>query len=139
MSTDCVFCRIAEGTLPSTMVYEDAETIAFMDINPVVKGHVLVVPRKHYDPLVETPPEVLQKLIVVVQRVARAQIESLGAIGLNVTQANGEVAGQLVPHIHFHVIPRFESDKHERRWTPGRYENSEEIGRVAEKIGKAIR
>jgi histidine triad (HIT) family protein len=139
MSTDCVFCRIAAGTLPSTRVYEDADTIAFMDINPVVKGHVLVVPKKHYDPLVETPPEVLQKLIVVVQRIARAQIESLGAIGLNVTQANGEVAGQLVPHIHFHVIPRFESDKHERRWAPGRYENSEDIERFAGKIRKVIR
>jgi histidine triad (HIT) family protein len=138
MSADCIFCRIAAGTLPSTRVYEDSDTIAFMDINPVVKGHVLVVPKKHYDPLVGTPPEVLQQLIVVVQRIARAQIESLGAIGLNVTQANGQVAGQLVPHIHFHVIPRFESDQHERRWAPGRYENSEEMNRFAEKISKAV-
>lgn len=139
MNTDCVFCKIAAGTLPSTRVYEDSDIIAFMDINPVVKGHTLVIPRQHHDPLIAMPAAILQKLILVVQKIARAQMEGLEAIGLNITQANGKVAGQLVPHVHFHVIPRFESDEHERRWTPGRYENSGEIERFADKIRKAIR
>lgn len=139
MSADCIFCKIVAGSLPSTKVYEDADTIAFMDINPVVKGHTLVIPKKHCDQLMLMAPELLQKVILVTQKIACAHITGLAAIGLNVTQANGKVAGQLVPHVHFHVIPRFDIDEHERRWIPGKYEDSEEMNHFAEKIRSAIR
>ncbi len=109
---DCIFCKIVRGEIPSSKVYEDDDTLAFMDIGPVVKGHVLVIPKGHYDPITGTPPEILQKLILVVQRIAEAQINSLEADGINVAQANGSVAGQIIPHVHFHVIPRFEGDGH---------------------------
>jgi histidine triad (HIT) family protein len=139
MSADCIFCKIVAGSLPSAKVYEDADTVAFMDINPVVKGHTLVIPKKHCDQLMSVPPEILQKLILVAQKIAQAQIIGLDAIGLNLTQANGKVAGQIVPHIHFHVIPRFEIDEHVRRWNPGKYDSIEEMNSFAEKIKRGIR
>lgn len=138
MNTDCIFCKIVAGELPATKVYEDSDTLAFMDIGPIVKGHTLVIPKQHYNPITGTPPEVLQKLIVVVQEIARAQFDSLGADGINVAQANGKVAGQIISHIHFHVIPRFESDGHSWNWTPRKYESNEEMNAFADKIRKAL-
>ncbi len=138
MNTDCVFCKVAAGKLPSAKVYEDADTVAFMDIGPVAKGHTLVVPKQHCDPITGVPPALLQKLILVVQKVAKAQLEGLGADGLNITQANGKIAGQVIPHMHFHVIPRFERDGKDRNWTPGKYESNEEMRQYAAKISKAI-
>jgi len=138
MAQECVFCRIVEGALPSTKVYEDEDTLAFMDTGPVVRGHTLVIPKVHVDPITETPPAVLQKLIVVVQRIARAQVKGLGADGINVTQANGRPAGQVVPHIHFHVIPRFASDGHSWNWRAGKYESAEQMSGYADRIAAAL-
>lgn len=134
MTQDCVFCKIVAGKLPSTKIYEDDDTLAFMDIGPVVKGHALVIPKKHYDPITGTPPEVLQKLITIVQKVAKAQYDGLHADGVNVSQANGAVAGQEVPHIHFHVIPRFIDDKHSWNWKAGSYDSTEEMQALADGI-----
>lgn len=138
MNDDCIFCKIAAGKLSATRVYEDQDTLAFMDIGPVVKGHTLVIPKQHYDPITGTPPEVLQKLILVVQKIVRAQVDGLGADGINVAQANGKVAGQIIPHIHFHVIPRFESDGHSWNWTPRKYDSDEEMNRLGDKIKEAL-
>lgn len=138
MEHECIFCKIVAGELPATKVYEDEDTLAFMDIGPVVKGHTLVIPKKHFDPITETPPEVLGKLIAVVQKIAQAQYDGLGADGINVTQANGKTAGQIVPHIHFHVIPRFEDDKHSWNWIPGKYDSTEEMNDKAESIRKGM-
>jgi len=138
MSNDCIFCKIVAGELPATKLYEDEDTLSFMDIGPVIKGHALVIPKKHYDPITGTPPEVLQKLITVVQKIAKAQYEGLGADGVNVTQANGAVAGQVVPHIHFHVIPRFEGDKHSWNWPARKYDSKEEMEEKANGILSAL-
>jgi len=138
MADDCIFCRIVGGEVPNTTVCEDADTLAFMDIGPIVKGHTLVIPKPHYESIATTPPPVLQALIVTVRRVAQAQYRGLGADGINVTQANGDVAGQVVPHIHFHVIPRFKGDGHKWNWTPREYESQDEMARCAESIRNAI-
>jgi histidine triad (HIT) family protein len=138
MSSNCIFCEIIKGTIPCTKVYEDNDVLAFMDIGPVVKGHTLVIPKTHHDPITETPVPVLQKLIAVVQQVARAQISGLGADGVNVSQANGQAAGQIVPHIHFHVIPRFSTDGHHWNWTPKKYDTSGEMGSFADKIRQSL-
>jgi len=138
MHSDCVFCRIVAGDLPAAKVYEDADTLAFMDIGPVVKGHTLVIPKAHHDPLTNTPPAVLHKLIEVVQRIARAQIAGLGADGVNVTQANGKAAGQIVPHLHFHVIPRFAADGHHWNWTPRQYDSPDEMTGLAQRLAAAL-
>lgn len=139
MNSDCIFCKIAAGQLPSSIVYEDTDTVAFMDIGPVVKGHTLVIPRTHYDPITATPDSVLQKLIVVAKKIAQAQMDGLKADGVNISQANGTVAGQIIPHIHFHVIPRFANDRHSWNWIPKKYENPDEMHDLAGKIQSSLR
>lgn len=138
MSQECVFCRIVRGELPAAKVFEDDDALVFMDINPVVKGHALVIPKAHHDPITATPPEVLCKLITVVQRIARAQVAAFSADGINVSQANGRTAGQIVPHIHFHVIPRFASHDAHRNWTPNTYDSPEEMKGYADRLRQAL-
>jgi histidine triad (HIT) family protein len=138
MSQDCVFCKIARGELPAAKVFEDNEVLAFMDINPVMKGHTLVIPKAHHDPITKTPPKMLRKLITLVQRIARAQVTALEADGINVSQANGVTAGQIVPHIHFHVIPRFASNEPHRNWTPMTYASPQEMNDYADRIKQAL-
>ncbi|MFH0879362.1 MAG: HIT family protein [Lentisphaerota bacterium] len=138
MNADCIFCKIIAGLLPSTKVYEDADVLAFMDIGPIVKGHTLVVPKKHFDPITSTPIEVLSKIMAVVQRVVAAQMKGLKADGVNVLQANGTAAGQQVPHIHFHVVPRFKTDGHHWNWNPKKYTDPEEMRKLAEAIKTAL-
>ena len=138
MNPDCIFCKIVAGAMPACKVYEDADTLAFMDIGPIVKGHTLVIPKNHYDPLTQTPLEVLHRLITVVQKIARAQIHGMQADGINVMQSNGKVAGQVVPHIHFHVIPRFLQDGHSWNWRPKPYADPREMQQMADTIKHAL-
>lgn len=138
MNPDCVFCRIVAGTLPCSRIYEDADTLAFMDIGPVVKGHALVIPKAHFDPLPALTLPLLQHLIGVVQKVVRAQFVALHADGVNISQANGEIAGQVVPHVHFHVIPRFKNDGFHRNWTPGKYTDLTEMKTFATRLAAAL-
>lgn len=138
MSHDCIFCKIIKGDIPCTRIYEDPDVLVFMDIGPVVKGHALVIPKAHHNPLMDTPPEVLQKLITVVRKVARAQEKALDADGINVSQANGAAAGQVVPHIHFHVIPRFTTDGYHGNWVPKQYDSPAEMESFANRIRNAL-
>jgi histidine triad (HIT) family protein len=131
---DCIFCRIIRGELPATRIHEDNDAIVFMDIGPVVKGHLLVIPKEHYANLEETPAAVLAKLIALVQKIAAAQKKALRTDGVNIMQSNGRAAGQVVDHIHFHVIPRFLSDGHHWNWKAQKYADSGEMQALADKI-----
>lgn len=134
MDPTCIFCKIVSGEIPSERVYEDDEIIAFMDIGPIIPGHTLVIPRKHIDPITVAPPALLSDLIRVVQRIAGAHMNGLKADGVNIMQNNGKAAGQEVPHLHFHVIPRFINDGHHWNWNPKSYNDSEECTYFAEQI-----
>jgi len=136
--SDCIFCKIIAGEIPAIKVYENEHTLAFMDIGPLVKGHTLVIPKAHYNPLADTPDEVLSHVIFTVRVVARAMQEGLGADGINIHQANGEAAGQVVPHLHFHVIPRFKHDGHHWNWTPHPYADLSEAAALANRIQAAL-
>ena len=138
MSADCIFCKIINDQMPAARVYEDDKAIAFLDIAPVVKGHTLVIPRTHYDPLTATPDDVLAHLIGIVRRVAQAQFHALSADGISVSQANGRCAGQVVPHIHFHVIPRFADGDPERKWVSKEYDSDAEMASYARKLRAAL-
>lgn len=107
---DCLFCKIIAGEVPSEKVYEDEDTLAFMDIYPVNPGHTLVVPKKHFANFEEIPEEELAKVIATVKKVGTSIKKGLGVEGYNVTENNDPVAGQVIPHIHFHIIPRSEGD-----------------------------
>jgi histidine triad (HIT) family protein len=132
--SDCIFCKLGEKQIPATIIYEDDDMLAFMDIGPIIKGHALVIPKKHCDPITETPDELLAQLHVVAKRIAAAQMNGLGADGVNIMQNNGVAAGQEVPHIHVHVIPRFENDGHHWNWNPKKYDNFDEMNSLAAQI-----
>ena len=133
-----IFEKIIRREIPATVVYEDEDVLAFMDIGPIIKGHTLVIPKTGYDSILVTPEDVLAKLVSVCKRVATAQIRGLGAAGVNIIQNNGSVAGQVVPHIHFHVIPRFEGDGHHWNWNAKTYDSSEEMETLAAKIREGM-
>lgn len=137
-SSGCVFCKIVEGTIPSARVYEDENHLAFLDIGPINEGHTLVIPKKHVDPITAMDPEALADLVRVVQRVARGVAAAARADGFNLHQSNGACAGQVVPHVHFHVIPRFDRDGHSFHWRQGRYESPEAMEARAIDIRSAI-
>ena len=107
---ECVFCGIVKKEIPARIVYEDEKVMAFLDINPVSKGHTLVIPKEHHEDIMEMPDEILGSVVSVVKKVSAALKKALGADGINILQSNGSVAGQVIKHVHFHVIPRFEGD-----------------------------
>lgn len=132
--SDCIFCKIVNHEIPATVVYEDDDVLVFMDIGPIIKGHALVIPKKHYDPIAETPDEILTKLHLTAKRIAQAQMNGLSADGVNIMQNNGRAAGQEVPHIHVHVIPRFKGDGHHWNWNATTYDDLDEMTDVADKL-----
>ena len=101
-----VFAKILRGEIPSHKVYEDAQTLAFMDVMPQADGHTLVIPKVEAESLLDVPPEALAAAIVTTQRVAKAVKAAFAAPGVLVAQLNGSAAGQSVFHIHFHIVPR---------------------------------
>jgi histidine triad (HIT) family protein len=130
---DCVFCKIVKGEIPSHKIYEDEEFLAFLDIQPVNPGHVLLIPKSHSENLVDAPEEVLQKILPLSRKLAGATVAALGAEGFNLTVNNGQVAGQVVFHLHVHIIPRMPGDGH-GLWSGRKYQEGE-----AEKTAAAIR
>lgn len=129
---DCVFCKIITGEVPSAKVYENDNVLAFLDINPVNPGHTLIIPKDHFENLSATPEDVLQELVVTSKKVAAAVLKAAGSGGFNLTVNNGAEAGQVVPHTHFHVIPRFNGDGH-RLWA-GKAYAAGEMEEMKEKI-----
>lgn len=108
---NCLFCRIVNKEIPSSVVYEDDDVIAFLDISQVTKGHTLVVSKKHYDNFLTTPKEEMHKVMDVAQRIGQAQIAMLGAKGVNILTNINKEAGQSIYHFHVHVIPRYISNE----------------------------
>ena len=104
---NCIFCKIVAGQVPCTKLYEDEDVLAFLDINPVTYGHTLVISKEHYSTFLSTPKAIMNKVMNVAQRIGQVQIEQLGAKGVNILINSYEAAGQVVPHFHVHVIPRY--------------------------------
>jgi histidine triad (HIT) family protein len=115
---NCIFCKIVAGELPSARVDEDEHTVAFMDINPGIRGHALVIPRRHAANLLEIEPDELAATARAAQRLATRVVERLDADGVNLINACGAAAGQTVFHFHIHVLPRYEGDPLRLPWVP---------------------
>lgn len=130
---DCIFCKLANGVIPTNTVYEDDLFRVFMDASPATKGHCLIVPKNHYANLFELGEEETNKLLALAKKVATHLKDKLGADGINLVQNNGEIAGQTVFHFHLHVIPRFEGDGQKIGWKPGQ-PSEEEIANILEQI-----
>lgn len=116
---DCIFCRIANGEIPSKTIYEDEEFRVILDLGPATKGHALVIPKEHADNLYELPDETASKVLKVAKIVGKKMKEKLQCDGLNLVQNNGETAGQTVMHFHMHMIPRYQDDGQKIGWVPG--------------------
>jgi histidine triad (HIT) family protein len=115
---NCLFCKIVAGEIPSTRVYEDERTIAFMDINPGTRGHLLVIPREHSKDLLEIDPEDLAACAQTAKVMAERVKDRLQAVGVNLINSCGSKAWQTVFHFHLHVIPRYDGDPLRLPWQP---------------------
>ncbi len=134
---DCIFCKIISGEIPSAKVYEDDDFIAILDINPVNKGHLLVIPKKHCVNLFDMDDMLLSKTLKVLQKVGNALKKAVNVDGINLIQNNGKDAGQLIFHSHFHLIPRNPGDGISIGMVHKKYDG-DEIKTYAELIKKAF-
>ena len=131
---DCIFCKIVGGGIPAEVICRDGGAVAFVDVGPLAEGHVLLVPTGHYETLDQMPAEEAAAMLKHLPGLVRAVRAATGCEGVNVLQNNGRVAHQVVPHVHFHIIPRDQDDAFEFNWPAGKYPD----GRMAE-LAEAIR
>jgi len=108
--TDCIFCAIVDGEIPGRIVYEDETVLAFLDANPLAAGHTLVIPKNHYHRLDDVPSDVASELYAAIHEIVPAAEDAVDAPASTVAFNNGEAAGQEVPHVHCHIVPRMEGD-----------------------------
>lgn len=137
MKEDCIFCKIANGVIPSHTLYEDENFRVIFDIAPVSKGHALILPKKHYDNIYELDEEMASKVFVLAKKMAAAMTKALNCDGFNVIQNNGEDAGQTVFHFHMHLIPRYKND-HAIKFGAGGESTDEALAELEEKIKKEL-
>ncbi|MBU0628733.1 MAG: HIT family protein [Nanoarchaeota archaeon] len=134
---NCIFCRIVKGEIPCARIFEDDKVISFLDISPANKGHALIVTKGHYETLLEIPDEVLLDVMSKAKKIARAMSSALGNKGFNIVMNNGKAAGQIVPHAHIHIIPRFDRDGMNVDWKHKKY-NDKEIDEFRGKITRFL-
>ena len=130
---DCVFCKIVAGEIPATKIYEDDVVLAFLDIGPISDGHTLVISKQHVEKLHECSAELLGQIGSHLGKIAKAVASGMNSEGYNVLCNNGRAAGQLVDHLHFHIIPRNSGDGVFRRWPSYEYPEGK-IGEIAGRI-----
>ena len=134
---NCIFCKIANGDIPSATVYEDDEFRVILDLGPASKGHALILPKSHYRDICDADEGIAAKLFPLAAKIGEAMKQGLGASGFNVVQNNGTCAGQTVFHLHVHVIPRYENGPAMVTWEPGK-SDAEALAEVAEILKNAI-
>jgi len=135
---DCIFCKIIDGEIPAVKVLDEELVIAFMDINPSSKGHMLVVPKNHAENIFEISESDLTALIKAVKRCANAVKEALNAEGVTILQLNGKASDQIVPHFHIHIIPRWKNDGLPISSWEMKQGDMEEIKDIARKVKENI-
>ena len=116
---NCIFCKIANGGIPSATLYEDEDFRVILDLGPATRGHALILPKEHYANVIALPEEVTAKAFILAKKMAAKMMEVLHCDGVNVVQNNGEAAGQTVFHFHIHLIPRLCGDGAGVTWAPG--------------------
>ena len=134
---DCIFCKIANGEIPSATVYEDSICRVILDVNPANKGHALIIPKEHFDNIYSMDAETAAKIFTIATEVAKAQKAELNPDGLNILQNNGEAAGQTVFHFHMHLVPRYIKDNVTMTWIPGKAD-TEELSALSKALRRRI-
>lgn len=135
--TDCIFCKIVSGQIPCTKVFENDAVLAFLDIAPAAEGHTLVIPKQHTERVDAADANTLIEIAKVLPAIAAAVQQAAGAEGYNVLCNNGAASGQVVPHVHFHIIPRKTHDGVIKAWKPLQV-SAERVGQMAEKITRNL-
>jgi len=135
--TDCIFCKIVEGRIPVTKVYEDDVVLAFLDIGPLSDGHTLLIPKQHCTKVDECSAELLGETASRLGKITKAVVKATKADGYNVLCNNGRAAGQLVEHLHFHIIPRKSGDGVFDRWPAYKYPQGR-IEKIADEIKQLL-
>lgn len=130
---DCIFCKIANGEIPSKTLYEDERFRVILDLGPATRGHALILPKDHAANLYELPEDIAANVLVLAKNMAAQMTQKLGCDGFNLVQNNGEVAGQTVNHFHMHLIPRYLNDGQNINWIPSE-PSSEELEEVKKQI-----
>lgn len=133
---DCLFCQIIAGKIPSIKVYEDSKILAILDIHPVNPGHTLVMPKKHFTHLLDADEETATAMILATQKIARAILSAQNLDAFNLELNNGRIAGQIVSHLHWHIVPRT-SDDELQHW-PGKSYRAGEAEEIAKKIKEKL-
>lgn len=121
---DCIFCKLANGEIPTNTLYEDDIVKIIFDLGPATKGHVLVIPKEHFDDIFSMDESTAAHVFTVASRAAKALHDELGCDGMNILQNNGEIAGQTVFHFHMHIIPRYKDDAVNIKWPAGQLDKS---------------
>ena len=130
---NCIFCKIANGEIPSKTLYEDEEFRVILDLGPAAKGHALILPKEHYADLFALPEETASHAMMLAKKMATRMKEKLQCDGFNLMQNNGETAGQTVFHFHMHLIPRYKDDQQTIGWNPGK-PSQEELEKIKKQI-----
>ena len=116
---NCIFCKIANGEVPSKTLYEDDSFRVILDLGPATRGHALILPKEHYADLYQLPEELAGEAMKLAKKMITKMTERLGCEGFNLIQNNGDMAGQTVFHFHMHMIPRYQADGQKIGWKPG--------------------
>lgn len=132
---NCIFCKLANGVIPTNSIYEDEDFNVILDMSPATKGHALILPKEHYKNLYELPEDTAADVMRLAKKMAVKMTEKLNADGFNLVQNNNEVAGQTVFHFHMHLIPRYSDDAQKIGWVPTT-PTSEELAEVKNTLTK---
>ena len=133
MRDDCIFCKIANGVIPSSTLYEDEDFRVILDLGPASKGHALILPKEHYQDVCELDEAIGAKVLPLAGKIGAAMKKALGCAGFNLVQNNGAAAGQTVMHFHMHIIPRYENGPEMVTWKPGSV-TPEEMSQIVEAV-----
>ena len=134
---NCIFCKIANGEIPSATIYEDDDFRVILDLGPATKGHALILPKAHAANIYELPDETAGKAMILAKKMAGKLTDALNCDGFNIVQNNGEIAGQTVNHFHLHLIPRYEADGLNLNW-PQQEISAEQLEEIRQTIKKSI-
>lgn len=134
----CIFCKIINKSIPNAIVYEDDKFLVFLDKYPINYGHTLVIPKNHFNNILEMPVSSVGELYSLVPQIARAVITTIDGNGFNISQNNGKSANQIIPHVHVHIVPRFSFERIKGQWPMRKIANMDELKILAEKIKSNI-
>jgi histidine triad (HIT) family protein len=134
----CIFCKIVQKIIPNAIVYENDKFLVFMDKYPINHGHSLLVPKHHYNTILDMPTELVGEMYALVPKLAKAITAVIESDGFNINQNNGKSANQIVPHVHVHIVPRYSKERIKGQWPSRQIAKIEELQKLAEKISKIV-